>query len=132
MGYANWDDFLAYGMSQRGAYAQDRDTIEKLLDTVSEEFDSYANPQHKTPFLAGSKSLPAVIRSICAVAVFEYTSQRGFEVNAGNEAIVMRAETARKWWQQIALGRVRLDVVDQTPTVNDGGAVVLSTPSKWS
>jgi phage gp36-like protein len=131
MGYVSYAEFVSYGMNQRGIDTSDRAAIELLADAISEEFDSYANPQHQTPFLVGSKSLPAVKRSICAVTVYEYMASRGFEMNAATEVVALRAEQARKWWLRISEGKVRLDVVDQTPTVREGGAVVLSRPTKW-
>lgn len=101
------------------------DILQEHIDAASDEFDSYATAQYTLPFTAISND---VKRKICWAAAYFAMVQRGYTPEGSDSVYETQYNRFLEWARLISRGMLSPPgLVDSTPTVNDGGAAVLTT-----
>lgn len=87
--------------------------------------------------LSGSFCLPLIAwgddlrQQVSNIATFSVMRHRGFQPGGIDDLIVKASDDARSWLNKVSQGRIKPPgIIDSTPQVFEGGAVVVSKPRR--
>ena len=64
-----------------------------------------------------------------SIAAYRFMVSTGYAPEGKDELIRMNYEDAIRWFEKVSQGKIKPDdIVDSTPTVEDGGAFVVTKP----
>lgn len=135
--YASSSQFAIYGLPP-AALDGFTGSVDDHLTAASAQFDSYARGRYAVPL-----TLPApleVVIAVCVLAAYSIVNVRGYDPRDGaDNNLRTRYEdlTGRQgqmgWLQQLAGGKVNLDIAaDATITKHEGAPIVSSRASRSS
>jgi phage gp36-like protein len=130
--YATSTDFSKHGLPPQALEGFTGD-IDDLLKKASAKFNTYARGRYKVPLTAPYPD--EVIEAVCVLAAYQVMTVRGYDPNNDADRAIedrYRDLTGRPgqkgWLQDLAQGRVNLDIAaDTTPTTSEGGPIVIPT-----
>ncbi len=128
--YATTTDFGKHGLPPQALDGFTGD-LDQLLTKASAKFNTYARGRYKVPFTAPYPD--EVIEVVCQLAAYQVMTVRGFDPQNANDMAIedrYRDLTGRPgqkgWLQDLASGRVNLDVTaDTTPATSEGGPIII-------
>lgn len=92
------------------------------LAKASRDADGYLGKRFTLPLTAWGEDLGA---RVCAIAAYDLLSVRGMNPDGSDKHIADRNAEAVAWLAGVAAGRIEpAGIVDSTPAVHEGGAVV--------
>lgn len=95
---------------------------------ASSDADGYIASSHTMPLVAWGPSLRAKTGALALAYVF---SKRGVDPEGADAVVFDMRDKALSWFDRLADGRIQPpEIVDSTPEVCEGGAVVLSRPKR--
>jgi phage gp36-like protein len=118
------EDVDRLGIPLRAIDGIDTSTLAKYCATASVEAYGYLASAYEGSITAWDDDLRM---HVAAMAAHLAVSQRGFDPEGADEIIILRRRDAILWLKLIAAGRLRPPgIIDETPTVDEGKAGVLS------
>ena len=125
--YADYQQFVTYGMKGAAVPATDRDRVESILVAKSRTADSYlaiAYGESNVPFSQWPETLT---EAVCKLAAFEYIGMRGAQIEGPDDVILTRYKDAMAWLRDIAAKRaVIIGVTANAPPRAPSSAAVYS------
>lgn len=135
--YATSTDFGKHGLPAAALVGFTGD-LDAILTKASAKFNTYARGRYTVPF--ASPYPDEVIEAVCWLAAFQVMNVRGYDPNnEADRAIESRYQDLvgrpgqKGWLQDLSSGRVSLAIeADTTPTVSEGGPIVVQAPGRVS
>lgn len=95
---------------------------------ATDEAAGYLNSSYVLPITAWDTDLT---KQTSRLALYDFMNQRGWQPEGPDAIIIDAYERALSWFNRIAAGRLKPPgITDSTPETFEGGAVVVSKPSR--
>jgi len=123
--FANAEDLeaLSLGDALDGADAQ---KLNRALIAASGTAAGYLGNQYTLPLVSWGED---VTRHTASIAAYLFMVSTGYAPEGKDELIRLNYEDAIRWFEKVSTGKVKPDdIVDSTPTVEEGGACVVTRP----
>jgi len=114
---------LSLGDALDGA---DTQKLNRALIAASGTATGYLSNQYELPLVSWGEDVTSHTASIAA---YRFMVSTGYAPEGKDELIRMNYEDAIRWFEKVSQGKIKPDdIVDSTPTVEDGGAFVVTKP----
>lgn len=102
---------------------------QQALDDFSAEVDTYLRDQYTLPL--GQPYDPALVRHVCAGAIWQLLCFKGFNPEIGSNAVFEKNyDRAISWLKSLARGEASLSISADASSARLGGARVTSSPRR--
>lgn len=127
--YANLEDLDTHGIPGRALSSRTPHQKCEAIAAASETADGKLGLVKDLPLAAWGVDLTKVV---CKIATYEEVSARGFNPDdASDKNFLNRYNQAHKWLSDVADNKVKpVGMIDSTPTIEDDGVIVVTTPSR--
>lgn len=141
MSYSSLEQFYRLGVVDEAVGHLSTEAQQEVLDSAQDTVDSYLRAAgYGVPLPAQSAPL-SIRRAECQIAAWDMLSVPGADPTTdADDTIKERAAAALEWLEGVVAGKIQPipltaegTAADATPEVEEGGAVVVTEPSRgWS
>ncbi len=133
MAYATITDLTTHGASS--ATFGSLSTLQKqgAVDAACAEADGYLRARYpRTELPLPAPYDPSLVQAVIKIATFECLRIRGFNPNAGSDALIVEAaNVARSWLRQLARGETSLVIAPDVSSMTEQPRVISTTRRGW-
>ncbi len=133
MAYATISDLTTHGASAATFGSLSTPQKQGAINAACAEADGYLRaryPRAELPLAAPHD--PSLVQAVIKIATFECLRIRGFNPNAGSDAVIMEAATvARSWLRQLARGETSLVIAPDVTSIAEEPRVVSTERRGW-
>lgn len=132
MAYATIADLTTYGASAATFGSLSTPEKQAALDAASAEADGYLRSRYPRAELPLSTYDTALTMAVVKIATFELVRKRGFNPNAGSDAVIVKAaDDARAWLRQLARGETSIVGAPDPTTTTEQPRVISNALRGW-
>lgn len=132
MAYATITDLSTYGASNATFGSLTTGEKQAAIDAASAEADGYLRARYPRAELPLQTYDAALTIAVVKIATFELVRKRGFNPNAGSDAVIVKAaDDARKWLTQLARGETSIVGAADPTTVTEQPRVISGPLRGW-
>ncbi len=131
MAYATIADLSTYGAQAATFGSLSTPVKQAAIDAASSEADGYLRARYPRTELPLASYDQALTVAVVKIATFELVRMRGFNPNAGSDAVIVKAaDDARSWLRQLARGETSI-VGAPDPVSSEQPRVISGTLRGW-
>lgn len=126
--YCDPGDIVEYAIPERAIAQVTQDRRIAACISASDQADGYLSTRKQLPLLSWGNDLREHVANIAAAALVRH---RGVDPQSADAIVFDGRDQAMRWLKSIATGAIDPPgMVDSTTETNEGGSVVVSSPSR--